>query len=227
MRLTACTSTTTSTPPHHRQRKHGRHRPTAAALAGTSQAELDFPDGPSWQALCDVGGQLACAPTGGATTSTASSSSSTRWSRRCARPRVSASAPSACRARQPPARHRRLQPVRQAVCRRRTLAARGLDGLPRPSSTGRAPKRPRAFEVLLQTWQGSSTRVAWPSTPASSPAASTLRCKAGSPDEIAGQIDSIRRRALAAGHIHFSLVAPAQNRKGVAELLRERHYSRT
>ena len=59
-----------------------------------------------------------------------------------------------------------------------------------------------------------STRVAWPSTPASSPAASTLRCKAGSPDEIAGQIDSIRRSSPGSGHIHFSPRRPGAEPQG-------------
>ena len=48
------------------------------------QAELDFPDGPSWQAYVMSGGQLAASRPGGATTSTARRNSSTRWSRRCA-----------------------------------------------------------------------------------------------------------------------------------------------
>ena len=45
------------------------------------------------------------------------------------------------------------------------------------------------------------------------------------PDEILGQIDGVRHLSPGSGHIHFSLVALAQNRKGVADALRTGPYA--
>ena len=83
---------------------------------------------------------------------------------------------------------------------------------------------PQAFEPLLQVWQALNPlgRPIHPglftsridATPQSWPA-----------DEILGQIDSIRRLTPGSGHIHFSMAALAQNRRGIADALRTGPYA--
>ncbi|RZL35520.1 MAG: hypothetical protein EOP35_13625 [Rubrivivax sp.] len=83
---------------------------------------------------------------------------------------------------------------------------------------------PQAFEPLLQAW-----RALNPLDRPIHPGLFTSRIDATpqswQPDEILGQIDSIRRLAPGSGHIHFSLAALAQNRKGIAEALRTGPYA--
>ncbi|MFG6486544.1 glycoside hydrolase family 10 protein [Roseateles sp. BYS78W] len=83
---------------------------------------------------------------------------------------------------------------------------------------------PQAFDVLLQAWAALN-----PLDRPIHPGLFTSRIDATPqswlPDEILGQIDSIRRLAPGSGHIHFSLVALAQNRKGIADALRTGPYA--
>ena len=211
--------------PHHGGRCVGRHRPDCRCPGRHPASRTRLPRRPELAGLCDVRRHR---------------SARADWRRdnvnrlvkqlyAVVKLRPTARfgiSPSACRARQPPGGHRRLQPVRQAVRRRRALAARGLDGLPRPQLYWPRAQAAQTFEVLLQTWQGLNPRgIPLPPRRVHQPHrrfAAKLAAR-----RIAGQIDSIRRLSPGSGHIHFSLVALAQNRKGVAELLRERHYSRT
>ncbi|MFG6467996.1 glycoside hydrolase family 10 protein [Roseateles sp. BYS87W] len=82
----------------------------------------------------------------------------------------------------------------------------------------------QAFDVLLQAW-----RALNPLDRPIHPGLFTSRIDASPqswmPDEILGQIDSVRRLSPGSGHIHFSLVALAQNRKGVADALRNGPYA--
>lgn len=83
----------------------------------------------------------------------------------------------------------------------------------------------QAFDVLLQAWMALN-----PLDRPIHPGLFTSRIDATPqswlPDEITGQIASIRRLAPGSGHIHFSLVALAQNRKGIADALRTGPYAR-
>ena len=82
----------------------------------------------------------------------------------------------------------------------------------------------QAFDVLLQAW-----RALNPLDRPIHPGLFTSRIDASpqswTPDEILGQIDSVRRLSPGSGHIHFSLVALTQNRKGVADALRTGPYA--
>lgn len=85
-------------------------------------------------------------------------------------------------------------------------------------------KTAQAFETLLQAW-----RMLNPLGRPIHPGLFTSRIDATpqswAPDEIVGQIDSIRRLSPGSGHIHFSLAAIAQNRRGIADALRAGPYS--
>jgi uncharacterized lipoprotein YddW (UPF0748 family) len=82
----------------------------------------------------------------------------------------------------------------------------------------------QAFEVLLQSWQALNP-LDRPIHPGLFTSRIDATPQSWQPDEIVGQIDSIRRLAPGSGHIHFSLVALAQNRKGVADALRSGPYA--
>ena len=82
----------------------------------------------------------------------------------------------------------------------------------------------QAFDVLLQTWAALNP-LDRPLHPGLFTSRIDATPQSWQPDEILGQIDSIRRLAPGSGHIHFSLVALAQNRKGVADALRTGPYA--
>jgi uncharacterized lipoprotein YddW (UPF0748 family) len=85
-------------------------------------------------------------------------------------------------------------------------------------------QKPQAFATLLQTWAKENVlgRHLWPglftsridSTP-----------KSWQPEEILNQIALTRRTSGASGHIHFSMVALLQNRKGISDRLQSAAYS--
>jgi uncharacterized lipoprotein YddW (UPF0748 family) len=83
----------------------------------------------------------------------------------------------------------------------------------------------QAFEPLLQAWRALN--------PLDRPIHAGLFTsridasdKSWLPDEIVGQIDSVRRLSPGSGHIHFSMAALAQNRRGIADALRTGPYAR-
>lgn len=84
---------------------------------------------------------------------------------------------------------------------------------------------PQAFGVLLDYWIGENRqgRHLWPGLftsrveNADSP---EISAKSWQPEEIGNQIELLRSRPKADGHIHFSMVALAENRKGIADQLR-------
>jgi len=82
----------------------------------------------------------------------------------------------------------------------------------------------QAFETLLQAW-----RALNPLKRPIHPGLFTSRIDASErswlPDEILGQIASVRRLAPGSGHIHFSMAALAQNRRGIADALRAGPYA--
>ncbi|MCX7172576.1 MAG: family 10 glycosylhydrolase [Proteobacteria bacterium] len=89
---------------------------------------------------------------------------------------------------------------------------------------------PQAFGVLLDYWAGENRleRHLWPGLftsrieNADNPNNAT---KSWQPDEIQQQIDMLRSRAQVGGHIHFSMVALMENRKGIADMLRSGQYA--
>ena len=83
---------------------------------------------------------------------------------------------------------------------------------------------PQAYDVLLDYWIGQNTqgRHIWPGLFTSRIGAPS---KDYPPQEIVGQIESTRARPQAGGHVHFSMVALMQNRKGITDQLRNGSYA--
>jgi len=82
----------------------------------------------------------------------------------------------------------------------------------------------QAFEPLLQLWQ-TLNPLGRPIHPGLFTSRIDATPQSWQPEEILSQIDIVRRLAPGSGHIHFSLVALAQNRKGIADALRSGPYT--
>ena len=82
----------------------------------------------------------------------------------------------------------------------------------------------QAYDVLLDYWIGQNTmgRHIWPGLFTSRIGAPT---KDYQPQEIVDQIDATRARPQAGGHVHFSMIALMQNRKGITDQLRLGSYA--
>ena len=85
-------------------------------------------------------------------------------------------------------------------------------------------QKAQAFEVLLDYWIGRNPRGRhlWPGLYTSSVAETP---KGWPADEILRQIDLTRTRPAAGGHVHFSMVALMQDRRGVARSLKDQTYA--
>jgi uncharacterized lipoprotein YddW (UPF0748 family) len=83
---------------------------------------------------------------------------------------------------------------------------------------------PQAYEVLLDYWvaQNPKGRHIWPGLFTSRIGAPS---KAYAPEEIIQQIGATRARAGASGHVHFSIAALMENRKGISDQLKARDYA--
>jgi len=86
-----------------------------------------------------------------------------------------------------------------------------------------APK-PQAYPVLLDYWvaQNGMGRHIWPGLFTSRIGAPTRDFP---PQEIMQQIGVTRARAGASGHVHFSMAALMENRKGISDQLKAGHYA--
>jgi uncharacterized lipoprotein YddW (UPF0748 family) len=84
----------------------------------------------------------------------------------------------------------------------------------------------QAYEVLLDYWIGQNTRSRhiWPGLYTSRIGAAPPT-KEFPPQEIVDQIGVTRKRPGATGHVHFSMAALMQNRKGIADQLRAVSYT--
>ena len=82
----------------------------------------------------------------------------------------------------------------------------------------------QAFEVLLDNWLQANARGrhVWPGLFTSRIGAPT---NAYAPRELLAQLDALRARRGAGGHLHFSMAALLNNREGIADLLREGPYA--
>jgi uncharacterized lipoprotein YddW (UPF0748 family) len=82
----------------------------------------------------------------------------------------------------------------------------------------------QAYDVLLDYWiaQNPKGRHIWPGLFTSRIGAPTRDYQ---PDEVLQQVSVTRSRPQATGHIHFSMVALMQNRKGIADQLRATRYT--
>jgi uncharacterized lipoprotein YddW (UPF0748 family) len=84
-------------------------------------------------------------------------------------------------------------------------------------------QQPQAFPVLLDYWLGQNKRGrhVWPGM-------YTSRIdnteKSFAPEEIVQQIDLMRSRSVVNGHVHFSIAALMQNRKGISDQLKNISY---
>lgn len=82
----------------------------------------------------------------------------------------------------------------------------------------------QSFEPLLQAWRASNP-LGRPIHPGLFTSRINDTDKSWQPDEVLAQIDIIRRVSPGSGHIHFSMAALAQNRKGIADALRAGPYA--
>ncbi|MBI3346739.1 MAG: family 10 glycosylhydrolase [Burkholderiales bacterium] len=82
----------------------------------------------------------------------------------------------------------------------------------------------QAFEPLLQAWRANNP-LGRPIHPGLFTSRINDTPQSWQPDEVLAQIDIIRRQSPGSGHIHFSMVALAQNRKGIADALRGGPYA--
>ena len=82
----------------------------------------------------------------------------------------------------------------------------------------------QAFPVLLETWarENTQSRHLWPGLFTSRIDNSS---KSWQPEEIARQIGLTRQHTGAGGHIHFSMIALLQDRRGIATLLKAGPYA--
>ncbi|USX14428.1 family 10 glycosylhydrolase [Oxalobacteraceae bacterium OTU3CAMAD1] len=82
---------------------------------------------------------------------------------------------------------------------------------------------PQAFDVLLDYWLAQNTRGrhVWPGLYTSR---IDNTAKTFAPEEIVKQIGVTRSRAGARGHLHFSIAALMENRKGITDQLKARTY---
>ena len=87
---------------------------------------------------------------------------------------------------------------------------------------------PQAFEVLLDYWRRANTRGRhlWPglftsriTQPNGNNIAADAAAKSWLPDEILNQIATMRRKDGVSGHLHFSMIALTENRRGISEQL--------
>ena len=85
-------------------------------------------------------------------------------------------------------------------------------------------QKPQAYDVLLDYWiaQNRKGRHIWPGLFTSRIGAPA---KDFAPQEIVQQIGVTRERPGASGHLHFSMAALMENRKGIAEQLKAGHYA--
>ena len=83
---------------------------------------------------------------------------------------------------------------------------------------------PQAFDTLLDYWigQNAKERHMWPGLFTSRIGAPT---KDYQPQEVLDQIAVVRSRPGATGHVHFSMAALTENRKGISDQLRTVHYT--
>lgn len=82
----------------------------------------------------------------------------------------------------------------------------------------------QAFEPLLQAWRALNP-LGRPIHPGLFTSRIDATAQSWQPDEILGQIDSVRRLSPGSGHVHFSMAALAQNRRGIADALRAGPYA--
>ena len=82
----------------------------------------------------------------------------------------------------------------------------------------------QAFEPLLQAWR-SLNPLGRPIHPGLFTSRIDATDKSWPVDEVLAQIDIIRRQSPGSGHIHFSMAALAQNRRGIADALRTGPYA--
>ncbi|MFT7776459.1 glycoside hydrolase family 10 protein [Roseateles sp.] len=82
----------------------------------------------------------------------------------------------------------------------------------------------QAFEPLLQAWRAQNP-LGRPIHVGLFTSRINDTDRSWQPDEVLAQIDIIRRVSPGSGHIHFSMAALTQNRKGIADALRTQSYA--
>lgn len=82
----------------------------------------------------------------------------------------------------------------------------------------------QAFEPLLQAWRALNP-LGRPIHPGLFTSRINDTPQSWQPAEVLAQIDAVRRLSPGSGHIHFSMAALTQNRKGIADALRTGPYA--
>jgi uncharacterized lipoprotein YddW (UPF0748 family) len=85
-------------------------------------------------------------------------------------------------------------------------------------------QKAQAYDVLLDYWisQNNKGRHMWPGLFTSRIGSAT---RGYEPEEVLEQIKVTRERPNATGHVHFSMAALMQNRKGITDQLKSTHYA--
>ncbi len=187
---------------------------------GTPPVEVEFPDGPSWQAYLASGGTLARAD----------------WRRRNVDTLIERL--HAAIHREKPAVRFGISPFGIGKPERRPSGIAGFSQYDKlyadverwvrqgwfdylaPQLYWPIDSPPQAFAVLLDYWldENVQQRHVWPGLFTSRIDATP---KSWLPAEIVDQVSLLRTRRRAGGHIHFSMVALMENRKGIADRLEE------
>ncbi|HYC36262.1 MAG TPA: family 10 glycosylhydrolase [Usitatibacter sp.] len=192
--------------------------PYPEKVAGTTDVEIDFPDGPSWRAYQASGGTLARAD----------------WRRQNVNALIE-------RIHDAVRREKRwvrfgVSPFGLGRPDRRPVGIAGFSQYDKlyadvelwmrkcwmdylaPQLYWPRAQAPQAFGVLLDYWiaQNACGRHLFPGLFTSRIDASA---QSWAPGEIVAQVAEVRRRPGSAGHIHFSMAALAQNRAGIADAL--------
>ena len=179
--------------------------------------ELEFPDEPSWRAYRDAGGTLSRADWRRRNTDALVERFYVEAHRVKPTVRVGISPFGLGRPDRRPAGITGFsQYDKMSADVEKWLAAGWLDYLA-PQLYWPRESAGQPFGTLLEYWnaQNASGRHVWPGLFTSRIDATD---KSWQPEEIVGQVELSRARG-ATGHVHFSLIAIAQNRRGIAERL--------
>ncbi len=197
----------------------------SAALDGGAapKAELEFPDQPSWQRYLLAGGQLDRAGWRRQNVNQLIEALYTGIHKEKAWVRFGVSPFGIGRPdRRPPGIVGFSQYDKLYADAELWLASGWLDYLA-PQLYWPVAQAPQAFDVLLDYWLAQNThgRHVWPGLYTSRIDNSS---KAFPPEEIVKQIGVTRSRAGGHGHLHFSVAALMENRKGVSDQLKAQAY---
>jgi uncharacterized lipoprotein YddW (UPF0748 family) len=198
----------------------------APAPPGETGAEIEFPDGPSWQAYLLAGGKLARPDWRRQNVNELVERIHVAIHREKSWMKFGISPFGLGRPDRRPAGIAGFSQYDKLYADVEFWVAKGWLDYLAPQLYWPIDQAPQAFPVLLDYWARDNphNRHVWPglytsridNTPASWPAA-----------EIASQVALARAKEGIGGHIHFSMAALLENRKGIADLLKATQYAQS